>query len=297
MQNKILFSIIIPVYNRANFIERTINSVLEQSYNNFEMILVDDGSTDNSGEVINSINDERIKYYRIDNSERAFARNYGFNRSNGDYITFLDSDDIIYPDHLQNALTCIIDLNFTKILTCSYNKIDANDNILSTVIAENKNLLSTMSVYGNPIIVSSIFIKREIFNEDQFNEDRSLSGSEDFELWLRLACKYEFDFSTKITAAITLHDERSVLTNNIPKLILQKELFLQYTLNTLQKHEKNNNFKRRLKSSSYSYISLHCSLAKNNKKTAVVYLIKAFFKDPTIILRKRFYAIIKHLVF
>src|SRR5690606_12236032 len=95
------FSIIVPTYNRVSFIRKTIVSVLHQSYQNFEIVIIDDGSTDNTEKVILSLQDLRIKYYKKENEERAVARNCGIEKATGDYVTFLDSDDILYPNHFE----------------------------------------------------------------------------------------------------------------------------------------------------------------------------------------------------
>src|SRR5437763_11554370 len=108
MEGRIFFSIIIPTYNRASMIEKTIQSALNQSYSDYEIIIVDDGSTDNTEQVVLSIKDARIFYFKKENAERAAARNYGAHRAKGDYITFLDSDDVLYPSFLYNASETII---------------------------------------------------------------------------------------------------------------------------------------------------------------------------------------------
>ena len=97
------FSIIIPTYNRANFIFLTLTSVLNQICKNYEVIIVDDGSTDNTEEVVQGFikNNNLIyfHYYQKVNEERGVARNYGIKKAKGQWITFLDSDDLFYPNH------------------------------------------------------------------------------------------------------------------------------------------------------------------------------------------------------
>jgi glycosyltransferase involved in cell wall biosynthesis len=96
------FSIIIPVYNRAHSIRKAIESILTQTFQNFEIIVIDDASKDNTQEVISSIEDDRIYYFKNEiNKERCVSRNIGIEKSKGKYICFLDSDDYHLPDHLQ----------------------------------------------------------------------------------------------------------------------------------------------------------------------------------------------------
>ena len=95
-----LFSIVIPTYNRAKLLRKAIQSVLDQKNHDWELIVVDDGSTDNTKEIISLINDRRIHYFYQNNKERSAARNVGIRKSIGQYICFLDDDDYFLPNHL-----------------------------------------------------------------------------------------------------------------------------------------------------------------------------------------------------
>src|SRR5690554_3777960 len=101
------FSVIIPSYNRRNFIGETINSVLSQTFKDFEIIVVDDGSTDNTKLYIEETFNEKVRIISIPNSERGKARNTGTENARGEYMYYLDSDDILYPNHLQQAFAFI----------------------------------------------------------------------------------------------------------------------------------------------------------------------------------------------
>ena len=100
--DKPFFSIIIPSYNRAHVLPVTIKSVLHQTYKNWELIIVDDGSIDNTKEVVEKINDTRVRYIYQENAERSAARNNGIRNAKGDWICFLDSDDSYKKNHLNN---------------------------------------------------------------------------------------------------------------------------------------------------------------------------------------------------
>lgn len=95
------FSIILPTYNRANLIEKAIKSVLEQAFVDWELLIIDDGSTDNTQEVVEQFEDSRIHYLRQDHGERSRARNLGVQRAEGRYVCFLDDDDYLLPHFLQ----------------------------------------------------------------------------------------------------------------------------------------------------------------------------------------------------
>ena len=97
------FSIVIPTYNRADVIGVTIQSVLTQQFHDFEILIIDDGSTDNTAQVVAKFTDNRIRYHKKPNTERGAARNTGIKMAQGQYITFIDSDDLFYPQHLSVA--------------------------------------------------------------------------------------------------------------------------------------------------------------------------------------------------
>ena len=101
------FSIIVPTYNRAQNIKGAIESVLLQTYTSWELIIIDDGSTDHTKEVISKFTDTRINYIYQKNQERSCARNNGIKVAKGQYICFLDSDDFYLANHLQSFLTHI----------------------------------------------------------------------------------------------------------------------------------------------------------------------------------------------
>ena len=97
----IKFSIIVPVYNVENYIKKCINSILEQDYSNFEILVIDDGSSDSSISIVNSFEDYRIKIYKKENGGLSSARNYGVKNVSGDYIWFVDGDDYIHKNSLS----------------------------------------------------------------------------------------------------------------------------------------------------------------------------------------------------
>ncbi len=146
MRNSPLFSIVIPTYNRSQLIPLTLDSVLEQTFFDFEIIVVDDGSTDTTGNTIaRYLADSRIKYYKIGNSERGAARNYGATKSNGQYVTFLDSDDIFLPWHLKIAAEKIESANAPPIFHLAYEILHPNGRVDSLPQLPSPEALRTMN--------------------------------------------------------------------------------------------------------------------------------------------------------
>jgi glycosyltransferase involved in cell wall biosynthesis len=294
MPHNTFFSIIIPTYNRANFIAQTIQSVLKQTYPYFEIIVVDDGSTDHTEEVVTSIVDSRISYYNKENGERGAARNYGMCRAKGEYITFLDSDDILYENYLKNARESIQNYDFPLFLHIGY---EVTDEELRSKTKVNSLKSDDISIFvkGNPLSCLGVFLHKSIITQFKFNEDKALAGSEDWELWLRLAANVGIKTDNRISAALIDHDHRSVVGYNEYKLVKRKELALKYAFEDPAVQEKFGPYLNKMIAYCDSYIALHLILSKQNKQ-GIRYLKNAFLRTPAFIFERRFAAIIKHLI-
>lgn len=120
-------SVIIPLYNKEKIVERSVNSVLSQSFKNFELIIVDDGSTDNSFEIVNNIKDDRIKLMRQENGGPSKARNTGAKRACGEWIVFLDADDELLPCALKVFILLIKKYEDVNLICCEYQTYDGNE--------------------------------------------------------------------------------------------------------------------------------------------------------------------------
>lgn len=121
MKNNEIISIIIPFYNLENYIERCLRSVLSQTYENLEIIIIDDGSTDKSSNIINkyTLKDKRISYYKQTNKGPGSARNFGIEKCNGRFITFIDGDDYIKADMIEKLVLPMINNN-ADLALCNY---------------------------------------------------------------------------------------------------------------------------------------------------------------------------------
>jgi len=220
------FSIIIPTYNRQHHIAFAIHSVLQQDFASFQVIVVDDGSTDETEKVVVSIQDPRVSYYKKINEERAAARNYGIKKATGEFITFLDSDDLLKSNHFSTAKS-FIEKNSPMIFHLGYYVVDIKGKLLQPWIAlpspANRKLLD-----GNFLSCLGIFINRNVFSSQLFNEDRDLSGSEDYEFWLRLSSRYSILTCASSTAQLVQHDSRSVVQISPEKLIKRINLLRFY---------------------------------------------------------------------
>jgi glycosyltransferase involved in cell wall biosynthesis len=205
------FSIIIPSYNRANLISKTIKSLLEQEFRDFEIIVVDDGGTDHTKEVVESFGDKRISYFWKENAERGAARNFGLDRAQGNWILFFDSDDLAYANHLSTAYNYIIRHPLAAVFHTSYDNVDIKTNkvIKHHIIAGD---LNKKIKNGNCLSCNNVFIRRDVIHQYRFSEKRELSGSEDWLLWLLLSRDHVIGGITEITSALVQHQGRSMAT-------------------------------------------------------------------------------------
>lgn len=291
MDNQILFSIVIPTYNRAHLIEETIKSVLNQEYKNFEVIIVDDGSSDNTEEIIKSYNDNRIYYYKKKNEERSIARNFGLNKAKGDYVYLLDSDDIIYPHHLKTAFDYINNSNKIDVFFLPYEILDIKTGKVKSLKKIN-NTINDELINGNFLSCHGVFLSKVVARNFKFKED--LVRGEDYEFWLQIASEYEIKYHNIVTSALIIHNERSVNDTDIHFLIDQKNKFLNFIKNNSSIVKKYGNHFNKIFSHTYSYIALHAALAKD-KKNGFVYYIKSLQKKPFSFFSRRSMAILKHL--
>ncbi|MGZ3885400.1 MAG: glycosyltransferase family 2 protein [Bacteroidia bacterium] len=297
MASDLFFSVVIPTYNRAPFIERTIRSVLKQSFGGYEIIVVDDGSTDNTNEIVSALMlefPERISYVYQANSERAAARNTGAKHAKGDYILFFDSDDLLYEQHLSVARDSILQYKRPEFLHLRYDVKDHGLRLLregpSFSAPPNRQLIE-----GNFLSCNGVLLRKDIALANPFNETRVLSALEDWELWLRLAAKYPLVYINTITSTIINHDERSVLKTDRDQLIMRMETFEDTVMKNQSVLDYYKDSILRFRLSCASYISLHLALTGQYRKEAFRYLVKSIRISPAFIFKKRFFAIIKHL--
>ena len=189
--NDKLISVITPTYNCAEFISRTIESVQAQTYQNWEMIIVDDRSKDNTKEIVEKYmkDDNRIKYHLLEvNSGAAVARTTAMQMANGSYMAFLDSDDIWLPDKLERQIKWMTDNGYAFSCT-AYEQIDENDKSLGKVIKTVKktdyNRLLLDCPVGNSTVIYDVeqMGKFEVPNIRKRNDDA---------LWLQMLKKEKY---------------------------------------------------------------------------------------------------------
>ncbi|MDJ0736162.1 MAG: glycosyltransferase [Nostocaceae cyanobacterium] len=193
MNIKPKISVVIPVFNGESTIFKTINSVLEQTFKNLEIIVINDGSTDATLDIIQSINDVRLQVFSYANAGLATSRNRGIEKANGDFISFIDADDLWTVDKLevqyqvlQNNQNASVAYSWTDYIDETGNFLKAGRRIIANGDVYSQLLLRNFLENGSNPLIS----KEAINAVGGF--DQTLAAAEDWDMWLRLAAKYEF---------------------------------------------------------------------------------------------------------
>lgn len=217
------FSIIIPLYNKEKHIKTTIESALAQTFQNFEIIVVNDGSTDGSKEVVEGINDDRIQLFNKKNQGVSHARNYGIEKATSSLIVFLDADDLWETDHLENLKALYEAFPNCGLYATAYLRKNNRISIPSVYknIPTTKNWMGIVADYFESSSVnciawtSAVMIPKSVLEViGNFDENITLGAGEDIDLWLRIALKYPVAFSNKVTATHNLHSDNRISNSN-----------------------------------------------------------------------------------
>jgi len=292
-----LVSVIIPTYNYAAFIEQAIKSVLDQTFQNFEILVVDDGSTDNTREVIKKF---PARYIYQTNRGAAAARNYGIREARGELIAFLDADDLWLPDKLEKQLQMFErDPGIGLVYSLFYFFESESGAIIGyKPIRECARGFVLTQMFGSCIIGSPTpLIRRDVFEKVGLYQE-GLTGVEDYHLWLRIAAQYRIDYVPEYLAMYRVHESRcsskklgewmraleTILIDcqhSYPELIPQK--VLNRRLATLHRKV---SCRARLSTSAYNAAQVHYQrgkilLARGRQGEALSSFLKTICYDPT----------------
>jgi len=181
-----MVSVVIPTYNREESIGKSVNSVLEQTYRDLEVIVVDDGSTDNTEAVLREISDKRLIYVKQNNAGACVARNRGLKMAKGEYIALHDSDDVWHPDKLEKQVS-VLSSTGADLVFCKYNRNEPGKEPKKAPVQYKEGFLNPVkTVYG--IGTQTIIAKQEVFREFLFDVD--MPRFQDLELLFRISKKY-----------------------------------------------------------------------------------------------------------
>jgi glycosyltransferase involved in cell wall biosynthesis len=291
-----LFSIIIPTYNRAHIISETICSVLDQQFGDYEIIVVDDGSTDNTREVVEAIKSDKISYYYKLNEERSIARNFGADQATGQYLVFLDSDDKMLINHLALVHNYLVLHQFTPSFLFTGYVIYRPDGKQLYEFSEDGIFLKTRLFYGNFLGCSSVLVKTDLFKKHYFNTDPGLILFEDWELWLRIIAENPLHCIPGKSVTMINHTGRSVLNYDYRQLISKIVFFKNHVLKNVKTVSESFRNRHTFLMGIYSYASLHIALTKKNRSAAIRYLLRSLANSPELLTKRRFFGILKQLM-
>lgn len=245
------FSIVIPIYNREKLISETINSVLKQSFTSFELILIDNCSTDKTIGIINSFIDDRIILIQNEmNFERCYSRNKGIQFSSGQFILLMDSDDLIEINHLQSwyellhqniSVKDYIHVSDKKILKGDFCSLQKNPTFIDNPVRY---------FFENPVIPGQVCVSGELLKKYFFKDEFLIF--EDAALWMEIALNNKVKFNQINSFIYRLHHENSVneLVNNAfylrlqsIRLLLKDKKFKNHLSNKVIRFSKNASYK------------------------------------------------------
>lgn len=292
-------SVIVPVYNTENYIGRCIESILNQSFSNFELILINDGSTDRSSEIIKSYDDNRIVFIDNNNNGVSETRNIGIKAAKGEYIQFVDSDDFIDKDMLKDTLKLLEDSNADCVMTGLHLDIEQDSKISTSTQtfeyfeAENKKdiALNVLARMGGTYINSPInkLYKRNIIIENNIFMDKSIDLGEDFLfnlIYLKYCNKVIFSdkcyyhYWMKIENNLTFKFRKNKLDLMYLMYKKSEEYFKLSRLSKDEYRDLNNLFIKWMYS---CFIDLHNSGCNLTYKEKIKYLKEAIVKYDNII--------------
>jgi len=280
-----LVTVVIPSYNHARYLKRAIQSVLNQSYKNWEMIIIDNHSTDNTDKVIAFFQDMRITYLKIYNDGIiAKSRNAGIRLAKGEWIAFLDSDDLWYPRKLQKAIEVI--RHDSSIDVCCNNELQVDE------VKKSKkkliygpycsNFYRDLLVNGNCLSTSATMVKREFLKKNTifFRENKEFVTVEDYDFWMLLArASANFKFIKSIQGEYTVHNNNASGQNS--KHIINLNNLIRDHIYQLQTFSLERDKLWRYINSRLLLSSAKNMLMSNHYSSGAKFLINAFFISST----------------
>ena len=214
-----LVSVVIPAYNAEAFLGETLDSVLAQTYPNLEIIVVDDGSTDATPQLLENYSD-RIRVLRQANAGQAAARNYGARETHGELLAFLDSDDLWDPDKITRQVDLLARFPEALAVYCDHRTIDDQGRLLasSAVLSYPRpsgDILMALLLGSCIITPGLVLLQRQAFEAaGGFDKTSFMRGHEDYALWLRLATRGSFVYRTDTLVSYRRHAQQATREQN-----------------------------------------------------------------------------------
>ena len=288
------FSIVVPTYNRGYIIPATIDSILAQDCKDYEIIIVDDGSTDNTEEVVKKYLSDNVFYYRKENAERSEARNFGTNLAKGRYINWLDSDDYMHPGHLTEMKRVIKEKGEPAIIAAAYEVEKKGEGIVYKVDFPSP-ILNTHLLRSNFMRTSTGIVRRDVALVNPFST--KAIPQEDHELFLRIGAYHDIISNDKVTIRLVEHQKSGSveIVGDTKKYVATLDKLIDSVTSSKRVCRLFN--RRMCQFKMYKYIGGAYFLATHGMKRIPLKLVyKSINCHPLIIFRKEFYATLKHLL-
>lgn len=221
-------TVLMPTYNASQFIGYAIRSILNQTFKEFEFLIIDDGSTDNTEEVVKSFNDSRIVYIKKENSGLASTLNYGLQKATFDWVARMDADDLCIDTRFEKQLKQNLNINEVLCTWCVY--FNRNKILFKIKTPTNSDEIKQKLALHSYICHSSVIYNRNfILQNDGYRE--KLNIFEDYELWLRLSKKIEFKVTPEYSLFIRTRNNSLTSNMSVKKNIIydfQKEYYKNF---------------------------------------------------------------------
>lgn len=296
LKTSVLLSIVVPTFNRVDEVSSLVHLFLGLPFDNFELIVVDDGSTDATADQLCTIQDSRFRLICTENGERGRARNIGAYLARGRYISFFDSDDFPKPYYLQAVSQSLRIYGWPDWLILGYDIQSDDGNLLDAYPGTPKHHFLDVLQSGNPLSPDSIFLSRDLVLANPFIEDRHLAGSEDYELWIRLALSVQPAYHPQtVICTVRQWPGRSV-SNITPSKARQQFRALVSSLQALPWPQSLSHYKKTIHAGNCMYFALQASFYLLSKGRSCWLLLMALILDPSLLNTRRPYAVLKHLL-
>ncbi|MER3492124.1 MAG: glycosyl transferase family A [Mastigocladus sp. ERB_26_2] len=276
-----VISVIIPTYNSEKTIRHTIESVLQQTFSDFELIIINDGSTDSSLEVISQFQDSRIKVFSFDNAGGNVSRNRGLKQATGEFVSFLDADDLWTPDKLELQLNALKANPQAAVAYSWTDYIDEQGKFLlsGTHITAHGNVYEQLLISNFLENGSNPLIRREVLVElGGFDEE--LTAAQDWDMWLRLAQNFNFIAVPRVQILYRI-SANSLSTN----LVIQEKASIQVLNKACSTNTQDlNHLRRKSLTNLYKYLTCKALQQPFNRKkglAAARFLWKYIFNDSS----------------
>ncbi len=287
-------SVIIPTYNYGKYIEKAIDSVFAQTYRDFEIIVVDDGSTDNTREIIETRYKDKVRYFYQKNKGAPAARNKGIKESRGEYLAFLDADDWFAPENLKYKVKVLDNNTDIGWIYSDWYYIDEKGEIIDK--ASNRysfhdrklegDISSELFSGGNYITTDSVLLRKQCF-EKVGGFDEILPAFQDYELWLRVSLCFEVNFINEVLVYYLVHPN-SISSQKINHSKASIEIAKKHETVFIQKLGKIR--WKRLKADKYNHWGLRALEIEHYREARIVFL-------QSIKLYPLQFSVYKHLIY